>query len=591
MFGADVLYHYTVTEQAIEKGQLSNENNLAVCYEGVKGGHPKGFYIIPYVLGTIIGLNIAFIVIPIIIGLLGLLAGYFLIKQIFNRKIALITLFFSAISLAHISKSFPFSYRGENLIYPLLALSLFFLYKAYEGKKKNFAITAGLLSGTTMWLWNGYPVVIIIFLACAGSYLSYQYLRKYNKILIDIKITALSIIMQALVMTFIALTATLWGKGEIFWQQYYLLVFSVSVMGLAIAYFSIKKKTHLPLVILAIIGVVTAIFFIPQIKEIASGFGTIQAHNVVMSPELLKPQPNQLFFAFHILLLTSILGIISFIKRFEERKAFFLGLLVPSAYMLISATRYVYFATLPIIALTALFLDNKKIVGKKFDIFAFLTATLMILLFIYSFYAIPRFYSENIHIKEVEPYEFLREKSEKNACVMDISSRGATVEFFAKRYFFFHSLGYHDERYRIAANVLLKGETSEITIENFYILLNYADMMRINLANGYANMSDIGFYRIATDYGSEGINSAEIRESLDFMRAIFIDDKLYINNSGKGCTYITNIDAFYFKDGVCDTPMYRMVTNQSVENFTSVYFEKGYSIYKYTPTTNLVKKE
>jgi len=591
VFGADTLYHYTIVEQAIEKGKLSNENNLAVCYEGVKGGHPVGFYAIPYFIGKSIGLDKAFIVIPMLLGILGLLVAYVLLKNLFNIKVALITLFFSAISLAHVSKSFPFSYRGENVIFPFLALSLLFLYKAYKDKKRSMAVGSGIVSGITMWFWNGYPLVIIIFLASSCSYLIYKYWRKEKDIQSDIKMTAISIIAQGITLGVIALTTNLWGKGEIFWRDYYPAIVGASLVMLATVYLSIERKTHMPLIIIGIISVISTIWFIPQIKEVFSGFGSIQAHNLAQTPELLRPQLNQLFFAFHVLLLTSLAGILTYIKKFDEKKAFFLGLLLPSLYLVFSATRYVYFATIPIITLAAIFLDNKKIVRKKFDIFIFVTAALMILLFIYSLYAIPRFYTDNLHIKETKPYKFLRESSEKDACIMDISSRGATVEYFAKRYFFFHSLGYHIERNRIAANILMTGDTSEIEAKNFYILLNYADLIRINLANRFANLSDIGYYRIVTNYGSEGMDSVGIVKELDFMRMVFINNTLYSNQTGKGCAYITEVDAFYFKDGVCNTPFYRIATNQSMENFTNVYFENGYSIYKYTPTNNHERRE
>ena len=53
--GADNFYHYSILKQSYENKELSTDNNLDVCYEGVKGGHPVGFYLIPYWLSYIMG--------------------------------------------------------------------------------------------------------------------------------------------------------------------------------------------------------------------------------------------------------------------------------------------------------------------------------------------------------------------------------------------------------------------------------------------------------------------------------------------------------------------------------------------------------
>ena len=100
-YGTDFFYHYTVVEQSLEKGRLEARNNLAYCYEGVTAGHPIGYYAIPYYVGKITGVDIAFTIVPVLFGMIGLLLIYGFLRELFNRRIALLTVFFGAISLAH----------------------------------------------------------------------------------------------------------------------------------------------------------------------------------------------------------------------------------------------------------------------------------------------------------------------------------------------------------------------------------------------------------------------------------------------------------------------------------------------------------
>ncbi|GEM_PF-3595356 len=590
VYGVDVYYHYTVTEQALQNGHLTNDNNLALCYKGVKNGHPHGFYALPYIFGKIFGLERTFIFLPVLLAIISLLLAYIFLQYIFNKKVAMITIFFAAISLAHISKSFPFSWRGENLIYPFLLFSLIGLYKFLVERKKLFAILAGISSGVTIWFWNGYPLVIIIYYTALFSTLGYKYFTKTEDLRENIKASAISIFVQALVLYSLFFSIELWEKGYLFAKEYYPFLFLGAILILGILYKGYTTKSRKYLIASVGCGLLLGAIFFQKIKVLLSGFGSVQAVNLAITPELIRTPLNQYFFAFHILLITSIAGAYYIFKKLNAKRILFLGYLIPSLYLIATASRYIYFATIPIITLTAIFLNNKKVIKNKFDLFVFLTAVLMIFMLIYSLYAIPIYYVENVRTQGIEPYFFLRENTEKDACIVDISNRGATVEFFAKRYYYFHPLGYDNEHGEKAARLLLLNNI-DLGIDHLYVLLNYADLQKINLMNKYLELRDIGFYRIAASGDDEPINETEIREELDFMKNVFVNNQLMINKTGQGCAYVTQSDIFYLKNGVCDTTIFKMITNQTVENFQNIYFQDGFAIYKYVPTNNLVKKE
>ncbi len=580
IFGSDALYHYSVVEQALKEGKLSNDNLLSVCYEGITTGHPQGYYVVPYFLGKIVGVDNAFIIAPIILGLITLFCAYLLIKSIWNTKVALLTLFFLAISLGHISKSFAFSWRGENIVYPFILLSLFWMLKSFSKKEKSSAILAGIISGLTAWFWNGYPLVMIVFFCALFFYISCQYFKadilRFKE---EINLATISVGSQAVVLMSIIYLTEQSGKAVLFGKEYYLWGVLMSILALWVLRISKVKKTKKPFIGVVIIGAGIVFLLWNKIRTIAQGFGSIKPEMPIL--ELQQTLPHQYFFAFYILCVTSILGLYFFCKEFNNKKAIFAGLLMPSLYLIITASRYIYFASIPIITLTAIFLNNKKIIRKKFDIFIVITFALMAIMMIYSLYAVPRYFSESLFIDTQEPYLFIKENSETDACVVEISGRGATIEGLSKRYSYFEPIGFSEERHRKVGSFLL-ANTSENTlgIDNLYILLNYRDFSKLRGMAKAAEKNNITFFRI-NEGMNEKVNETKVKEDSNFMKYIYVNEKMFINESGKGCVYVYLSDYFYLSDEICESNMFKMITNQTMKNFKNVYFKDGYAIYKY----------
>ncbi len=585
VYGTDALYHYSIVEQDLEKGALANDHYLGLCYEGKSTIHPNGFYALPYFLARVIGIDLAFIILPVIVGVLGLLCAYLLIKQVFSRKTALISLFFLAISLGHISKSFPFSWRGDNIVYPLLLASLFFLVKSGEEHKKWAAILAGILSGVTAWFWSGYPLVIIVFLVAIALGVCYKYIKKEKDLEENSKLFGLSILVQALVVLTLMFTTEQVGKGLMFGKYYYPFLVIAMIVSLGIVNLARKYKTHKPIIGAVIGGLLLLLLLWSQISPLMSGFGSVTSEMPLI--ELQNTRPHQYFFAFYILGFTSLAGLYYLGKKLNWKRAMFLGLLIPTLYLISTASRYIYIASIPIIVLTGIFFDNKKTIGKKFDILTFIMVIVMLVMLIYSTMAIPRYFMDGLFFRDLKPYEFLKEHSEKDACIVEISGRGAVVEVFAKRYAYFHPLGFDSNRERKVAELLLSTETNNtLGIEKWYIVLDYTQLSKISGMARIINKTDIGFYRMVEASAEGDANETKVLQDLDFMKHVYVNNKLYTNQTGKGCAYAYKNDFIYLKDGVCETVMYKMVTNQTVDQFKNVYFQDGYMVYKYEPATS-----
>ena len=330
---------------------------------------------------------------------------------------------------------------------------------------------------------------------------------------------------------------------------------------------------------------VSILIFHKQIGELAGGFGSIKLEGL-KTAELYNTQWYQYFFGVHILGVLCLFGLYSFIKDFNEKRCLFLGLFVASVYLVFSASRYIYFSSVVIVTLAALFLDNRKIIRKRFDMFVILSISVFLIVLIYSLYAVPLYFAQSRYIPNAEPFLFLKDNSPSNACVVHTGEIGAAIEYFAKRYFYLHSLGNHVDRENKVSLLLMDNSTKYVDEEITHIFLYYQDLTKMNIFNNKANLSEIGFFRIAATREDETENESRIVEELSFMQTVHINRKTFINESGIGCYYQYKGDEFYMKRGVCNTNLFKMITNQSIRGFRSVYFKDGYSIYEVLPESS-----
>lgn len=603
-YGSDFFFHYTIVEQSLEKGRLEARNDLAYCYEGVIAGHPIGYYAIPYYIGKAIGLNWAFIVVPVLFGMLGLLMTYGFLRELFNKRIALLTVFFGAVSLAHASKSYMFSYRGDNIVYPLLIGSLWLLYKAFKenkGKKKmGYAISSGAISGLTSLFWNGYPFVFVVYFLAILGYVGYKYVVK-EEIKQECRSAGIGIIAQAITFYMIFWIVEFHAKGLLFGRDYYPLGLGLMLISLYVVYLARKKKSQSPLIIYSIVLITGALLLQNKIKLLLAGFGSIRADYGVIttSLELYRTSFNQYYTGFFILGVTSIIGLYYFFRKFSKEKALFLGLLLPSIYLMYSAVRYVYIAAIPVIVLTAFFLDNKKKIGKKFDLFTFLTGAMIIAMTFWMFYTVETYLGSGPSAELKEAYAFVKEELPEDACIIALQQKGGMTEFLAKKHYYFNSLGFDEERSREVYTFLLTNAKPEFQVKEPYILLEYNDILHINVMNLFLKRTDveaepnIGLLYNRTYAAPQKGYVFHIQESDDHikiikvkdgvfteLRWVYKDGKLYDNKKSEGCMFIRGEGYVYFNDLLCNSNMVKMLTEQEIQGLEKVYAKDGVMIYR-----------
>ncbi len=630
-YGADFFYHASIVDQAVERGSFDTTNHLALCYEGTPSGHPPGFLFISYLLSTLFGSYLTFLLLPVLLGLLSLLLFYLLIKTLFSRTVALWSLFFAAVSLAFVSRTHPFVYRGDAVVYPFLLLALLFLVlflrEPSSPRRHWYALGSGLSSGLTAVLWSGAPLVLVTYLVCLIASLLVIALSKTLRTT-HLLFSFVSLGSQAAVAYSLLTFVSLQGKIVPFLSRYYWFFVLCFFCFLAVLFFVQKHRTLVPLFVLAGIGILAFIVFWNTLLPLLSGFGSIRSIGDVPSVfETQSPTFYQFYTYFFLTLLAMPFGLLLLFRSFDERRAVFVGWLLVSLFLLFSAQRYFFFASLPLLALAGLFVGTPRYLGKKFNLAFFVGIILIIALIGFAIYIYPAYFEPVIEQKQLDAFTFLRTTTEERACILSPDTRGSTIEYFAHRYYYFHPLGIDPDRWEKGYTFLFTNRTIELGVDGpLYVLLMDSDLSQIASLLYSGKVPGTGtfaalqrdnetFYTassvsISFDLTPEGeilattddyafdvvvdFNAVEpkvFRTSATGLSPLggFFYNHTYYARNGTGCAFFgrfipqlpPEVDVgFYFDESLCQSRFYRILTGQALEGTEQVYFKEDIAIYR-----------
>jgi asparagine N-glycosylation enzyme membrane subunit Stt3 len=259
----DTYFHGTVIFQAIKNGKFTNRNDLDLCYKG-SVLHPHGYYFIHYLMTRTFG-EIGFWLSSIVYYILTMILLFLLVKALYNKKIALLTVALLSFTYGNAQRSEIGSFRGENIIMPLLLLSLLmivygfkllnrskgnnntekktiyydnqknilrnyknnlfglFYVKLFERKFIAIVVIGffgGLLSGISLLFWNGSSLVVMLYcliliVSIFHAFFSEGFSRKH------IFFAGISFLTQALTITLSRLSYDFTTKTLHFIQVYY----------------------------------------------------------------------------------------------------------------------------------------------------------------------------------------------------------------------------------------------------------------------------------------------------------------------------------------------------------------------------------
>ena len=605
-YGSDIFYHYKIVEDSLAKGHLEISNDHAFCYQGQHTGQSYGFYLVPYSLARFIPLDLVFYALPVLLGLLSVVTIFFFVRHLFGIKTAFITSFLLSASYSFVSKSYPFNYRGDNLIYPLLFLVLFlnYLFLTIQSFKKRLALSilTGVIAGSLIFFWSGYILPLLLSMSSICFYLLYQH-WKHKNIKTPVVLTGVHFLVQTLVLYIFFFLATFTGKAHIFAHTYYPFILFATLIYLCALYYSSHNKTNKPIIGLVILVIVSTPFLFTPFQTLLGGFGSIQTlpGTVIKPPELFRPVFFQLYLSYFLSLFLAAVGLIFWFLRLDAKRAYLLPTILVSVYLLSSAVRYLYFASFAIFILAALLFTEKMIIKKK-DIIPFIIALFVLLTLIFNiFYALPlTFKSTPLTTEIVSAYDYLRENSPERSCVITAFERAAAPEYFTKRYNYLPSHGNDKERTTLMYNYLLSSEEPQFTEDNLYLLFTEEDLLNLHVYTAYLGQDPIensyNLYELFNNtYVDPQLKQAYIINETDILiidpstdihkpRFVWRDGILTENLEGKDCFYIKDDFHLFLEDSFCDSHLYKMATGQDIPFLEKVYHKDGVFIYKVVPS-------
>lgn len=185
--GYDPYFHLAYLEYVSEHGWV-NYFPYALGPWGflINHFHPRGMWGVPYViyrLGSPLGLSVegAFKLTPPLFGALTVILLYYLMKELYSRKVASLSSIILAFSFGHVFRSMSNYYRGDN--YALFWYALVLVLMAYGLNERNtrrkslFYLAAGIAAGLSSAFWSAYYIVLALPLLAAAALAAYSLFR------------------------------------------------------------------------------------------------------------------------------------------------------------------------------------------------------------------------------------------------------------------------------------------------------------------------------------------------------------------------------------------------------------------------------
>ncbi|MBT3406696.1 hypothetical protein HN419_06040 [Candidatus Woesearchaeota archaeon] len=625
--GADNFYHYSILKQSYENKELSTDNNLDVCYEGVKGGHPVGFYLIPYWLSYIMGPFNALAISSALYAAISILLCFLLFKLLFNSQIAFIASFLIAGTNAHLARSVALIYKGDNLISIFLFLGLIFAVKMLEEDrlrlKLYYALGVGFATGLATMFWNGYLLVLAIVNTSIILYILYEYIKqkevRLNLIAASVALAVQFVLVEALGHMFVTIFAD-------FYKVTYILYFILPafiLFGVLEIFGRLGQKDvrlrYLPFVLFALFGLIIFVWKFAMILEILTGFGYIKADDPFSQniQELTPLTWSYLWFHVWFFILTAIGGLYFLFKNMTAKRVFAILLVVVFGYMMIVSKRYVFLASIPIQLCSALFIYALINSFKKYKKWLYVVPILLILVnAAYSVNAVTTHLNPRVDDDFKNSLYYLQDNSEDKSCVISTWEKGGMVQAYSGRHSYTSSVGgQHIERIKTVNDFFLNN-INQFTQENLYVLVQESDLLQIKSMTPLIETENIGGSIIAvTSLQDKGEYEEMILQSnVDGKRYMINRYKdgsnveFYILNGAErtsiktlivkqtdkptavvekseynddGCLFIGNKISAYFSRALCDSNLVRLIADLDVEDLTKTYSGRGISIYKF----------
>ncbi|MFA5406149.1 MAG: STT3 domain-containing protein [Candidatus Nanoarchaeia archaeon] len=378
--GNDAFIHYSVIRQALVDGNL-------VTYELSYGNpvilEPLGFYLVTLIPSFVLGLDIAFLLMPVLSGVLCLLVAYYLLRDLFGERAALIAVLLLSLSMAHIYRTSANTYRGDGFFLTAFLLTLYYFNKSLKASVK-YSVVTGLLMTLCASLWNGYPLGVIVIISGLIINSTLKFLKNdfAKKDLTNIFALLVTYYFTELILILTGVTKRLFFTSNN--AVHAVITFAPLFIGV-IYYFTKRVKKSSVLGVLAVVGVVLLLLNINTVSSLVaqSLFENTLFYEVGVS-ELLPPTFDllsaMLSWSLFLMWPGLLLLVLLILKKRDARHITFLVWSVITIYLMLNYSRYNFIVSVSAAALSALFINYLYLKAEQYRKNAGLVLVLVLVL-------------------------------------------------------------------------------------------------------------------------------------------------------------------------------------------------------------------
>jgi len=614
----DTYVHYSVVQQAIERGELPLKNSLDSCPDGIKATHPLGFYLLPWIIGHIINIKLSFALSSVFFGVLTILLLYILLKKTIGTRAALIGVSFLAICSGHIVRSHALVYRGENFVLPSLILSLIFgfLFLTTE-KKLLYSILAGIISASAILFWPGYHYALVIYALSLIFFITWNFI-KGKEINANVNYSIISLVVQAIFVFIFIYLFSIQLNNTI--PSYFPLAISLSasaflfLLKISSKYLETSKKKLFFLGAIGLILLIIALIKFTLIISALSGFGLIKPSGEFYKniAELVPINLNIIYMMFWIIPIFSLLGLCLFFFQFDDKEAFLLAAVLSSAYLLTTTIRFIFLGSIFFIPLIGIFFDYiirwKKKLGYALLIGLFLVAI---------FYQNPftQYTNSQINQDMLSSFNYFEANAGESACLATMPDWGGMAQYYTKKSTYISSTNQNFDRFNKLAGFLLTNQTlekSSINIPGLYIGIMPEDLLKLKAIIAASEIeglqrdllyvqskqesSDFDDYSL-TSQEKEGYiarvynnGTTQVKKSKNsntiYVKNVYIDINGKVSKSTKenaednGCVFLSSYANAYFNENLCNTNLMKMLVQDKIPGLEFWHSKGNARIYK-----------
>lgn len=345
LLGSDPYYHFAFFREFLT--DFNNNFSLSSYPGGIANSQPLGLYIILLPL-SIFGPFLAVKLMPAIIGGITAVSAYYFGKKYFDEKYGIAAGLLTGVTVAHIARTVSGNYRGEIFIPPLIMIGLYF----FDHKDLKKILTSATIFGLAGFFWFGYPYAYIVFIATYFAILGFEFVE--SKIEAKDIFLFLSSIFFLRAFSYLLLRVGILRLEHPFFSVYYLLyILPVFVALMKYSQNKVSEKIKKQALYSSIAGVIALVFLLQMFFSV--DYDLLQPSDEFFKniTELAPQNFYAVFNNYFLMFPLAFAGAYVFLKNLNREKMLIFPYIILSIYLLISAKRFSFLASIPMILLSS----------------------------------------------------------------------------------------------------------------------------------------------------------------------------------------------------------------------------------------------